>query len=155
MISCNHTNKSETNNIAEPSHKVENNIAIKDSLESRVSLVIIPEKLDDSELEESAKVLMTNNTNEKITTGEHYFIEHFNGDEWIKLPFFNEIAFHDVGYQLSPSESKEFYVNLYSNKYTYETGQYRVVKYYLKRDYQQTKTENYIYAPFTIESKNI
>nr|WP_321413531.1 immunoglobulin-like domain-containing protein [uncultured Allomuricauda sp.] len=92
---------------------------------------------------------MTNNTNDTITTGEHFRIEKFENNEWIDFTP-KDIAFNDIGYELKPYGVKTFHENLFKNKIDYKQGKYRIVKYYFKSDYQQTNEDFNIYAEFEI-----
>lgn len=147
MANCGQTNESEKESAVDTLANIKNNTPLED----KVSMTISSENFQYSDLGKTAEIMIANNTNEKILTGDHYYIEHFKDGQWQKLSFFEEIAFHDIGYQLAPLESKKFNISFYGDKHTYDKGQYRVVKYYLKEDYQHTKRLNDIYAPFTIE----
>lgn len=114
-----------------------------------VQLAVEPEVLKLSALPDSIKVTMSNNTRDTITTGLYYSIEKLKDDGWYEVSPKN-IVFQDLGWQLKPNASEAFAKKLYKDVIHYETGKYRVVKYYLKSDYTQTKKRYDVYAEFNI-----
>jgi hypothetical protein len=95
----------------------------------------------------TAKVVLTNNTKDQILTGDHYFVERYDGKIWKKLKFFDGLAFYDIGYRVTPLNSKEFIVNLNPVSYNYAPGRYRVVK-----DVYVSRKKNFVTAEFIVES---
>lgn len=75
-----------------------------------------------------AKLVVTNNKREQITTGKLYFVEFYDGTNWKNLKFFDDMVFTDIGYEIKPSNSKEFIVDLNPVSYNYAPGRYRVGK---------------------------
>ena len=92
---------------------------------------------------------MTNNTNDTITTGLYYRIEFYEKKEWKVIS--PEQFFVDLGWTLIPSGFHTFETKLLKEQINYKAGKYRIVKYYLKSDYQKTKEELNVYAEFNIE----
>lgn len=144
LLSCNQTKTDKsvnpTNNISEQKSDSNNQTVI-------LSLEFAELKL--SELPDAIKVTMTNNTNDTITTGEHFRVEKFEHNEWIDFTP-KDIAFRDIGYDLNPNGAKTFNENLFKNQIDYKLGKYRIAKSYLKSDYQETKEDFNIYAEFEI-----
>lgn len=91
---------------------------------------------------------MTNKTNDTITTGLYYQIEHYKNNGWIEI--MPAQFFHDLGYRLKPSDFHTFDKKLLTNQIDYDIGKYRIVKYYLKSDYKNTKKKFNVYTEFTI-----
>lgn len=121
----------------------------KDIIIETVSLSVEPNVFKLSELPEKVEVTMTNNTNDTITTGLHYQIEHYKNNEWIEVS--PDQFFHDLGYKLIPSDFHTFDKKLLTKQIDYNVGKYRIVKYYLKSDYQKAKKDFKVYAEFNIE----
>lgn len=142
LLSCNQTR----NDKKEKSHE---NKQVKNVLNDMVLLSVKPNVLKLSELPNLVEVIITNNTNDTITTGLHYRIEHYEKNEWNEVS--PEQPFHDLGWTLIPSGFHPFETKLLPDKINYKTGKYRIVKYYLKSDYQNTKKDFNVYAEFNIE----
>lgn len=142
LLSCNQT---KNNKEKKPSE----NIQTRDIVIETVSLSAKPNVFKLSELPETVEVTMMNNTNDTITTGLHYQIEHYKNNEWIEVS--PEQFFHDLGYRLTPSDFHTFDKKFLTKQINYNVGKYRIAKYYLKSDYQKTKKEFKIYAEFNIE----
>ena len=144
LLSCNQTKTEKLENPADIISGQKSDITnqtVKLSLES--------EELKLSELPDAINVTMTNNTNDTITTGEHFRIENFENNEWIDFTP-TDIAFDDIGYELKPHSAQTFNENLFKKQIDYKPGKYRIAKYYLKSDYQQTNKDFNIYAEFEI-----
>lgn len=142
LFSCNQMNTDKTEN---PTGKEQKS----DTTNRTVKLSLEFTDLKSSELLDVIKVTMTNHTNDTITTGEHFRIENFEQNEWVDFTP-KDIAFHDIGYILKPDSQKVFSKRLFKNQIIYNPGKYRIVKYYLKPDYQETKDVFYIYAEFEV-----
>ncbi|MBD1420200.1 immunoglobulin-like domain-containing protein [Sphingobacterium chuzhouense] len=117
--------------------------------EETVTLSVKPNVFDLSQLPETVEVTMTNNTRETILAGLHYWIERYENNEWVKVS--PDQVFEDVGYNFSPSVFYTYEKNLFKEEIDYKVGKYRIVKYYLKSDYQETKEEVRVYAEFYIK----
>ena len=118
--------------------------------DTAVSLSVEPNVFKLSKVPEIVKVTMTNNTNDTITTGLRYRIETFEKNEWkeVSPP---EQFFDDIGLRLIPSAFHTFEERLLTDKIDYKAGKYRIVKSYLKSDYEKTKKDYFVYAEFKIE----
>ena len=116
--------------------------------EDAVTLSVKPNLVKLSELPETVEVTMTNNTQETISAGLHYWIERYENKEWINVS--PEQAFEDIGYNFSPSVFYTYEKSLFTEEIDYKVGKYRIVKYYLKSDYQETKEEFRVYAEFEV-----
>lgn len=117
--------------------------------EETVTLSVKPTVFNLSELPETVEVTMTNNTQETISAGLHYWIECYENEKWIKVS--PEQAFEDIGYNFSPSVFYTYEKSLFTEEINYKAGKYRIAKYYLKSDYQETKEEFRVYAEFYIK----
>jgi len=123
---------------------------VKNIVDKSVTLSVEPAVLLLSALPDAITTTMTNNTEDTITTGLQYEIEKYKNNEW------NEIApegivFEDLGWQLKPTDTQNFTKKLYKDQIEYKAGKYRIVKHYLKSDYQKTRERFNVYAEFTIE----
>ena len=144
LLSCNQTKTNQSENPADVISEQKS-----DTTDPTLKLSLVSAELKLSELPDAIKVTMTNNTNDTITTGEHFRIEKFENNEWIDFTP-KDIAFNDIGYELKPYGVKTFHENLFKNKIDYKPGKYRIVKYYFTSDYQQTNEDFNIYAEFEI-----
>lgn len=142
LQSCNKTKNDNT-------EKSYQNEQAEKVLNKTVSLSVKPDNFKLFELPELVKVTMTNNTNDTITTGLYYRIEFYENNEWKVIS--PEQFFEDLGWTLKPSDFHIFETKLLTEQIDYKPGKYRIVKYYLKSDYQNTKEELNIYAEFNIE----
>lgn len=115
-----------------------------------VELTIEPKTFKLSSLPETVEIKMKNKTSDTITTGDYYQIEKLEEDKWINISS-KDMTFHDIGYDLKPLDNKIFEEKLLKNEISYNSGKYRVVKYYLRPDYQKTREKINIYAEFEIE----
>lgn len=132
------------------SEKTYNQTKTADTIIEIVKLTINPKSFKLSSLPETVEIEMKNKTNDTITTDDHYQIEKLEEDKWINiLP--KNMTFYDIGYDLKPLDNKIFEEKLLKNEISYNSGKYRVVKYYLKPDYQKTREKNNVYAEFEIE----
>ena len=142
LLSCNQTRN-------DKKEKSNENKQSKNVLNDTISLSVKPNVLKLSELPNLVEVTMTNNTNDTITTGLYYRIEYYYKNHW------NEVSpdqlFHDLGWTLIPSSFHTFETKLLPDTINYKTGKYRIVKYYLKSDYQKTRKDFNVYAEFNIE----
>lgn len=114
-----------------------------------VSLRAAPDVVKLSSIPDMLTIQMSNATKDTLTTGLHYDIQKLENEEWVKvLP---EQSFQDIGVLLLPSESKVFTVRTRKDQAVYQAGNYRVVKYYLKPDFQKSREQFFVYAEFYIE----
>lgn len=140
-MSCNQTKKGEELIKKEQVNAVE---------DKSVSLFVDPNVFKHSEIPDVIKVTMTNNSNDTITTGLHYQIENYENNEWKEVSS-KDMVFHDLGWRLKPTESENFEKELYKDQINYKAGKYRIVKYYLKSDYQKTRENHNVYGEFEIK----
>lgn len=102
-----------------------------------------------SSIPDTLSFKMINHTKDTLMTGLHYDIQKLENNKWIKaLP---DQAFNDIGIIVLPSESKSFTVRTIKDQVIYKSGTYRVVKYYLKNDFQKTREQFFVYAEFRME----
>lgn len=144
LLSCNQRNDNKE------VHTDDNNVKSADTISKMVNLSAQPETLKLSALPDSITVILTNNTTDTITTGLHYSIEKQQANEWNEVSP-KDIVFHDLGWHIKPNDTESFVKKLYKDQIDYKAGKYRIVKYYLKSNYQQTKENYNIYAEFNIE----
>jgi len=71
-------------------------------------------------------VTIHNDTMFSLMTGEMYWIESFDGENWWRLA--GNSAFHLIGYSIGPSSSRDFEKHLEWRFGTLEPGLYRVRK---------------------------
>ena len=116
--------------------------------EETVTLSVKPNVFNLSELPETVEVTMTNNTQETISAGLHYWIEYYENEKWVKVS--PEQAFEDICYNFSPSVFYTYEKSLFAEEIDYKIGKYRIAKFYLKSDYQETKEEFRVYAEFDV-----
>ena len=117
-----------------------------------VSLSVKPNVFKLSELPETVEVTMTNNTDETIAAGLYYWIERYKNSGWKKVS--PEQPFDDITYKFSPSVFYTYDKSLFTDKIDYKVGKYRIAKYYLKSDDQETKEGFNVYAEFEIKQNN-
>lgn len=141
LLSCNQTRQEEQSTKKEQVNSV---------MGKSVSLSAKPNVFKLSELPGTVTVTMTNNTNDTITTGLHYQIENYENNEWKEISP-KDIMFHDLGFQLKPTETESFEKKLYKDLINYKMGTYRIVKYYLNSDYQKSKEDFNVYAEFEVQ----
>lgn len=115
-----------------------------------VELTIEPKTFKLSSLPETVEIKMKNKTSDTITTGDYYQIEKLEEDKWINISP-KDITFYDIGYDLKPLDNKIFEEKLLKNEISYNSGKYRVEKYYARPNHQKTKEKNNVYAEFEIE----
>lgn len=144
FFGCNQNKNNHEENPIETNSK-----QLPDTINQSVLLFSEPNALMLDQLPANIQVTMTNNTNDTITTGLHYHIEHFEEKKWTKVS--PDQLFNDLGYILLPGKSEEFNVKLLQDQIAYNKGKYRIVKYYLKSDYQKTRQDFHVYAEFNIE----
>ncbi|MFD2597761.1 immunoglobulin-like domain-containing protein [Sphingobacterium corticis] len=123
---------------------------VNDTVEKTVSLSIKPNVFKLSHIPDTVKVVMSNNTHDTIMTGLHYKIENLENKEW-KEASPNDVMFNDLGWQLNPTNSGNFDKTLYKDRIKYEAGRYRIVKYYVKSDYQKSKQKITVFAEFEVK----
>lgn len=138
--SCNKTDKGKS---------LSGKVQLTDTVSKTVTLSAKPYNLKLAEIPEALTVTMTNSTNDTITTGLNYQIEHFQNNKWERIS--PDLVFHDLGYMIPFGKSKVFDVKLVKNQINYKKGKYRIAKYYLKPDYQTTKENINVYSEFNIE----
>ena len=141
-MSCNQDKKEE-----EQSSKKEKGNDVEDGL---VSLSIEPNVIKLSEIPDTIKATISNITNDTITTGLHYHIENYQNSVWKEVSP-KDMAFHDLGWRLKPTESEIFDKKLYKDQINYKAGKYRIVKYYLNSDYKKTRKSHNVYGEFEIK----
>lgn len=147
LFSCNQPKKEEKQSIKKE-RPIQNEQT--DVMDKSVSLSVKPDVFKLSDIPDTVIVKMTNNTNDTISTGLHYKIENYEKNEWKEI-MPKDIVFNDLGWRLKPTDSENFEKKLYKDQINYKAGRYRIVKYYLKSDYQETKENFNVYAEFKVE----
>ena len=94
----------------------------------------------------TVEVKVRNKTNDTITTGLYYHIEHFKNNQWLKVS--PDQTTPDIAYLVGRGDFKAFDVRLLIDQIEYEVGKYRIVKDYFKDDY---KEKFHVFAEFSIE----
>lgn len=132
------------------SEKTYNQTKIEDTSNGIVELMINSKSFKLSSLPETVEIEMMNKTSDTITTGDFYQIEILKEDKWINISP-KDITFYEIGYDLKPLDNKIFEEKLLKNEISYNSGKYRVEKYYARPNHQKTKEKNNVYAEFEIE----
>ena len=122
----------------------------KNVLNETVSLSLERSVFKLSKVPTVVKVKITNNTNDTITTGLYYQIENYEKNEWKEVSPPDQF-FDLIGFRLTPSDSHTLEKRLLPDKIDYKTGKYRIVKDYIKSDYEKTKKNFHVYTEFKIE----
>lgn len=143
LLSCSQSDK------AKEEQSIKNE-QMNDIVDETVSLSIEPSVFQLSEIPDAVLLKMTNNTNDTITIGLHYQIEKYVKNHWKEISPKN-IVFNDLGWRLRPTASENFEKKLYKSQINYEAGKYRILKHYLKSDYQKTKEHFNVYAEFEVK----
>ncbi|MGD6843071.1 immunoglobulin-like domain-containing protein [Bacillus infantis] len=75
-------------------------------------------------------VILQNHSDKQCIYGEDYRLEKNIGGDWYQVPFAEDgdHAFTGIGYDLGPSDVKEWNVNLEQFYGDLDTGEYRIVK---------------------------
>ncbi|MGV6946766.1 immunoglobulin-like domain-containing protein [Sphingobacterium kyonggiense] len=121
-----------------------------ESTNRTVELTAQPATLKISELPDSITVKVTNNTNDTITTGLLYRIERFEADGWKDVSP-KDIVIPDLGWRIVPNGSETFTKKLYKDRINYTAGKYRILKDYIKSDYQKRRKKFNVSGEFNIE----
>ena len=88
-------------------------------------------------------MLITNNTQEIITTGNHFIIDKWNGKKWLKEKVRTDWIFTDIGYTLNPGEYKILETDIFGYFPDLKKGIYKISKsYFYEKD-----------IPITIDEK--
>jgi len=123
---------------------------VNDLVDKSVTLSVEPSVFLLSKLPETITTTMANTTEDTITTGLQYKIESYQNNKWKEISP-NDMLFQDLGWQLKPTDTQNFTKKLYKDQIEYKAGKYRIVKHYLKSDYQKTRERFTVYAEFDIE----
>jgi len=75
---------------------------------------------------ESIKITIKNNLQEEGVTGDGFFIEYLENEEW--KPVRLNYNFNSIGYPILPGNSKTFTIDLQTKTYNYKPGKYRIYK---------------------------
>lgn len=94
--------------------------------QQKVYMQVVP--TDYTAVPEKIKLKITNDTGSEIQYGAYYVIDCYKDNNWVEMPFSDEIAFIDIMYLLPAHESNEYDINLFPNLTKYEKGMYRVRK---------------------------
>lgn len=75
---------------------------------------------------EKINVKITNNTEAEGLTGEYFYMEYYNGNDWEKVPL--NSFFNSIGYPIEASQTRNLIVNIQPDTYQYKSGKYRIFK---------------------------
>ncbi len=76
-------------------------------------------------------LVIKNNTEYNIEYGEEYYLEKYENNEWVKVPYKNDnFGFNAIAYSAS-TEEREFKLNWEFMYGKLSKGQYRIVKYFI------------------------
>jgi len=110
------------------------------------TLSIEPKIFDNSTIGK-ARLVVTNNTNEKILTGLAYYVDLYEHNAWKRLNLHEDIIFESVGVDINPFSARELEVNLKILPYHYKPGKYRITKDIIT----VTKKQVLVSTEFTVE----
>lgn len=122
---------------------------VSDAPREDVTFSVEPNVFKLSHLPDSVQAKISNHTTDTLVTGVGYHIEMLEDDRWSVVS--PERGFIAVGILLLPASDKLFTKQLLKDEIPYKVGKYRLVKYYVREDFQQTREQSFLYAPFTIE----
>lgn len=145
FISCNQSK----NNTTDASSETKSSQKAEEVI-NEVALSVQPDIFQLATLPDTLNIKMINDTKDTIITGWHYRIELLKDDQWTEFSP-KDIPFEDLGIMLRPADSKNFAVRLFKERVNYHSGEYRVAKYFLKTDYQNTRESHDVYAEFRVE----
>lgn len=74
------------------------------------------------------QIALYNGTEETLEFGSRWQMEVYKNGTWMRIPFRENTAFHDLLYILSPGSTHVFTVHTGSLDYTLSKGTYRIVK---------------------------
>lgn len=88
--------------------------------------------------------MITNNTEEVISTGNYFIIEKWNGKMWMKEKVRTNWIFTDIGYRIDPGENRILETNIYGYYPDLKKGTYRISKtFFYEKDIPITKGEEH------------
>ncbi|WP_311135721.1 immunoglobulin-like domain-containing protein [Kaistella polysaccharea] len=98
-------------------------------------------------------LLISNNTEDVIITGDPFIVEKWNGKQWMKEKAQVNRIFNSIGYIIKPGENKMLEVDISGYYPNLKKGKYKISKsYFYQNDIPITKDkEHLIYQGFTIE----
>jgi len=108
--------------------KVDTVEKIKTTLKTEdFTLSIEPKRFTNSSMGK-AKVIITNNTREKLLTGLTYYVDFYENNVWKGLNLHKNIIFELIGIEMNPFSAKELECNLKPIPHDYKQGSYRITK---------------------------
>lgn len=98
-------------------------------------------------------MVITNNNENVIITGDSFILEKWNGKTWKKEKALTNRIFTSIGYMINPGENKILETNIYGYYPDLEKGIYKISKsYFYEKDIPVTKDEeHWISHEFKIE----
>ncbi|HLS94970.1 MAG TPA: immunoglobulin-like domain-containing protein [Sphingobacterium sp.] len=121
-----------------------------DTVRQGVTFSVQPDVFKRSTLPDSVQVKISNNTTDTLITGVSYHIEMLENGKWTVVSP-DDMVFISIGVLIPPSSDQFFTKGMLKDQIPYRTGEYRIVKPYVKGNFQKTREEHFLYAPFTIE----
>lgn len=85
-------------------------------------------------LTDSSAVLdVTNSLDYSVIFGDYFRIERLENKAWKELSYIidDNIAFHDIGYEVTPGSSREFSIDWEWVYGKLQPGEYRIIKTYV------------------------
>ena len=108
--------------------KVDTAEKLKTSLKTEdFTLSIEPKSFTNSSMGKP-KVIITNNTREKLLTGLTYYVDFYENNVWKGLNLHKNIIFELIGIEMNPFSAKELECNLKPIPHDYKQGRYRLTK---------------------------
>lgn len=88
--------------------------------------------------------MITNNSDEVISTGNYFIIEKWKGNTWLKEKARSNVMFTSIGYIIAPGEIKDLETDINFYYPDLKNGTYKISKsYFYHKDVPITKDEEH------------
>lgn len=111
--------------------------------ENEIYMKVVPDTFEHSNMGQ-AKLMIVNNSKERVTTEDFFFVQYSNDETWEKVKAFDKVVFNDMAYIVGPGGSKEFQLNLTPNQYKYKLGKYRISKKVIVEKKEKVLNTNFV-----------
>lgn len=98
-------------------------------------------------------MVITNNSDEVISTGNYFIIEKWNGKTWVKEKARSNMMFTSIGYLIGPGEIRHLETDIAAYYPDLKKGTYKIsTSYFYEKDIPITRDEeHWISHEFKIE----
>ncbi|MCD7898768.1 MAG: hypothetical protein LUH22_02515 [Bacteroides sp.] len=96
------------------------------SADAGISMLITPNTFE--KVPANVKLTVINTSDTIAQYGANYVIEELQNEEWVRMPFNDELAFIDLLYIQPSGETREYTISLYPDMGEYKKGKYRIRK---------------------------